>query len=97
MFVLRCSLAVIVALILGMSFAVPSGDVFEIVYDESDSQPFGGTPILSIALLTHFAPVTTPTLGARCRCRQVSRDFDYYTESPFPISDLNFINRSLRC
>jgi hypothetical protein len=90
MSVLRYSLAVIVALIIGMPFAAPC--------DESDSQPSTCTPSVSIALLIHVAPVTTFTLGARCCCRQVPRDFDYYTHSLFRIShSLHFINRSLRC
>lgn len=96
MVVLRCSLAVIVALILSMSLAAPPEDVLEMVYDESDCQPCNSSPVVSIAALVgpQEASATVEAGGER----EKARDFDYSTNSRFPISDsLNVIHRSLRC
>ena len=97
MVALRCSLAVIVALILSMSLAAPPEDVLETAYDESDCQPCNRNPIVSIAALAGRAREASATVEAGLG-REKARDFDYSTNSRFPISDsFNIIHRSLRC
>ncbi len=97
MVMLRCSLAVIVALIFSMSLAAPPEDVLEMVYDESDCQPCNSKPVFSIAALGGTARVASARVGTGWG-REKARDYDYTTNSGFPISDsLNIIHRSLRC
>ncbi len=97
MVVLRCFLAVIVALILSISLAAPPEDVLERVYDESDCQPCSSNPIVSIAALAGRAREASAAVEAGGG-REKTRDFDYSSNARFPISDsLNMIHRSLRC
>jgi len=45
--VARCSLAVLAALVLCLSFAIPADDVLETSYDESETLPYESTPVFS--------------------------------------------------
>jgi len=61
----RCSILVFCVLLgFGMSLAVPAEDVPETAYDESETLPYNGTPLFSIA-----APQTSSGIAkAELRC-----------------------------
>lgn len=46
----RSVLILLVTLVLGASFVLPQEDLPETAYDESESLPYEGTPVFSVAL-----------------------------------------------
>ena len=45
----RSVLVLLIALVLGVFFAIPAEDLPETAYDESESLPYEGTPVICIA------------------------------------------------
>jgi len=57
---LRCILVVLVAVILGLSFAVPLEDNPETTYDETETLPYESTPLFSSDALVVARPLQSP-------------------------------------
>jgi len=100
---LRCILVVLVAVILGLSFAVPLEDNPETTYDETETLPYESTPLFSsdalqvVARLLQSPPSFCSPLGpgyrtsrdkGRTKCRHVAAHAVNY---------LMLLDRQLRC
>ena len=95
-------LALLVVLVLSVSFAVPAEDAPETAYDESESLAFDGTPVLSIAATRIFERLTLPTCGPKrvriCSGRVEISGFDIRAELAHPIChSLTTLHQSFRC
>jgi hypothetical protein len=100
---LRCILVVLAALAVSLSFAVPVEDDPETPYDESESLPYEGTPLFSIAVpeTVVAAPAVwagVSSLGLDTAARRCESYRQHPAWAVHPISDpLTISNCSLRC
>ena len=99
----RSVLVLLVALVLSVSFAVPTEDVPETAYDESEALPYERTPVVSIAApkTVREAPAvragTSQFLRTSLRGLEVCRS-GRWTELPCTVShSLVIFDRSFRC
>jgi hypothetical protein len=96
-------LALLVVLVMSVSFAVPAEDAPETSYDESESLPFDGTPVLSLAAARIFERLPHRTRRLKvvriCSGRAESGRFDIRAGLPHPIchSPLTTLHQSFRC
>jgi len=98
----RSVLVWLVALLLSVSFAVPTEDAPETPYDESEALPYESTPVVAIA-----APKTVREVPAVGGASQLLRTFlrrlevhrsGCWAEFPCAVSpSLTILNHSLRC
>jgi len=99
---LRCTLVVLVALIIGLSFAIPVEDDPETPNDESESQPYEMTAPLSGDVVQESAPtfqavpIVRSNLSPTARsalCRAECRELAAHHRS----NSLIILDHSLRC
>jgi hypothetical protein len=100
----RSAILFFVILTLGLSLAVVPEDVPETAFDESETQPYEGTPLFSIVVrpvaaraaeggLTCVSPLRFAPVTGRCQCR-----LQYERVSAHPDSNsLTILDCSLRC
>jgi len=72
---LRSMIIVFTALVLSVSFVAPAEDAPETAYDESESLPCYGTPVVSIAAPDTVGKAPTPRAGAAQLLRTFLRAF----------------------
>ena len=58
----RCALLFFVFLILGLSLGLPPEDVTETTYDESETQPYEGMPLVAVVVVQAAARTTQSVL-----------------------------------
>ena len=99
----RSVLVLLIALVLGVFFAIPAADLPETAYDESESLPYEGTPVVSIAgpAIVAEKPAVRPCEW-RPRFRSLRTADAQLVERgagwAHPICDsLIILDRSLRC
>jgi hypothetical protein len=100
---LRSLLVLAVALLFGVSFALPAEDIPETPYDESETLPYEVTPLFSIVLQEPArAPRSVLTLvfplhfSAPLRCGQSL--VEQSERTPHPISaSVTILDHSFRC
>ncbi len=100
---LRSTFVLLLAIVLGLSFALVPEDLPETTFDESDTQPYEDTPLFSIVVrqvaarpaedgLTCVSPLRFAPLTGRCQCRH-----PYERVPAHPASDsLTILDCSLR-
>jgi hypothetical protein len=100
----RSAVVFLVILTFGLSLAVVPEDVAETAFDESETQPYERTPLLSIVVtqaaawaaedgLTRVSPLRFTPVTGRCQCR-----LPYERVPAHPDSDsLTILDCSLRC
>jgi hypothetical protein len=100
----NCILFLLVLLGFGASLIVPVEDVPETPYDESETLPFEGTPLFSIAIPRASARITTAAesiggslLGATSSTKRGQRRRENNTWSRCVTNSLITLNHSLRC
>jgi len=97
----RSVLILLVALLLGVSFAVPMEDDPQTPYDESESLPYEGGAAVSIAEPEAAAPgVQARPIRFRRRClrRPGAQRLEHRTGWAYPICDsLITLDHTLRC
>jgi hypothetical protein len=64
----RCALALFMALVFGLSCAVPTEDLAETPYDESESLPFESIPVFYIAPALALLAITQTSLLSLPAC-----------------------------
>ena len=92
---LRCLLAVLVALVFGLSLAVSAEDVPDTAYDESDSLPYEITSIFCIAQLRPVAQGQAVLPRSSLRCLASRRSFnkqDHANRTGLPHSVAHYLN-----
>ncbi len=98
----RPALVLFVSLVLSVSFAVPAEDVLETSYYESESPPFEGTPLFSVAVTKTVAQAPHMRTRAPMFCLSShefgTRPLGQGTGSFHSICDsLTILDHSLRC
>jgi hypothetical protein len=100
----RSTFALLLAIALGLSLAVPPGALTETPFDESETQPYESTPLFLIVVrqvaaraaedgLTCVSPLRFAPLTESCGCH-----LQYERVPAHPDSDsLTIFNCSLRC
>jgi hypothetical protein len=97
------ALVLFVAVVLGLSFAVPAEDVPETSYDESESLPLESTPVVSVAEpeAVAEAPAVRPRtsqLRLSSLRRPGAQKLDHARDWAYPICDsLTTLDHPLRC
>jgi hypothetical protein len=99
-----CSILVLCVLLsIGVSLTVPTEDVPETAYDESEALPYEGTPVVSITVPETVAQApTVRSRASRFRLGSLRRPgaqhLDHVTGCAYPISDsLTILDHSFRC
>ena len=99
----RSVLVLLIALVMGVFFAIPAEDLPETAYDESESLPYEGTPVVSIAgpEIVVEKPAMRPC-ASRSHLRSLrtadAQFLERGTRWAHPICDsLPILDRSLRC
>jgi hypothetical protein len=99
----RPAFIVIVALVLGASFAIPAEDVPETAYDESESLPCERTPVFSITVSESVAEAPAAQICRfRIRCNSLrgsgAKRLERRTGWAYPIcGSLTILDHSFRC
>ena len=95
-------LALLVVLVLGLSFAVPEEDASETSYDESESLPFDRIPVVSIgaAKISRSAPAVRPRgsklMSICCEKPEITR-LDIRAGLPHSTCHSLTVHQSFRC
>ena len=99
----RSVFVLLLALVMGVFFVIPAADLPETAYDESESLPYEGTPVVSIAGPEIVAEKPAVRRRATRPCLRSLRTADTQVAqrgpgSAHPICDsLPILDRSLRC
>ena len=96
----RYMFVLLVALMLGVSSAMATEDVPETAYDESESLPWKGTPLVSIAVPAIAAKVPRVETGAlhiRFNLRRMQWLNKSKQEVHVNFDDLSILHHLLRC
>ena len=99
---LRPMLVLLISLVLSVSFAVPTDDVRETAYDESESLPCDRTPVVSIAPPTCTRKVRGDGSGTCQHIRSSIESFELHCSDLAVVSrrissSLITLDQSFRC